>query len=331
MSASPSGGRRLLRIVGRVFTWGAIGLVVGLAGVAVTGRVLHGRDATRWKAPGRVLAVEPGRNMHIYCTGTGAPTVVLENGLGDYSLSAWSSVQPQIAEFARVCSYDRAGTGWSDVPRVPPMPTAMVDDLHALLGAAGEKPPFVLAGHSLGGPLVRHYAVHYPQEVAGLVLVDGSHEDQVERMKLPWWADYIYPVFRGVNFLGIDRVLGGLGAADTVSQRSLALTSMPTAMDNTMTIGQSLGTFMAEVKKDAHDFGDLRITSLTAGRMSVPGMTPVQADSMHQTWVAMHKEIVSRTTRGQWILAEKSAHYIQRDEPELVINAVKAMIDSLKK
>lgn len=328
--SSPSMGRRLLRIVGRLFKWGAIGLALLLACVAVSGRVLHRRDASRWQAPGRVLAVEPGRNMHIYCTGTGAPTVVLEAGLGDFSLSAWSSVQAQISAFTRTCSYDRAGTGWSDVPRVPPMPTAMVNDLHALLGAAGEHPPFVLAGHSLGGPLVRHYAVHYPSDVAGLVLVDGSHEDQIERMKLPWWADYIYPVFRGVNFLGIDRVLGGLGAADTVAQRSLALTTKATALDNTMTIGQSLAAWFAEVKKDARDFGDLPITALTAGRMSVPGMTPAQADSMHQAWIAMHQEIVGRTTRGQWILAERSQHYIQRDQPDLVINAVRAMVDSVR-
>ena len=326
----PSAGRSLLRIVGRIVKWAAIGVALLLVCFAVYGRVLHSRDAARWKAPGQLLAVEPGRNMHIYCIGNGAPTVVLENGLCDFSLSAWWSVQPQISEFTRVCSYDRAGTGWSDVPRVPPMPTAIVNDLHTLLGAAGEKAPFVLAGHSLGGPLVRHYAVHYPSEVAGLVLVDGSHEDQVTRLKLPWWADYIYPVFRGVNFLGLDRVLGGLAAGDSASQRRLALTSKPTAMGNTMTIGQSLGTFLAEVKKDARDLGDLRITSLTAGRMSVPGMTPAQSDSMHQTWVALHKDIVSRTTRGQWILAEKSAHYIQRDEPQLVVDAVKAMVDSVR-
>ncbi|MBC7898050.1 MAG: alpha/beta hydrolase [Cytophagaceae bacterium] len=327
---SPSLGRRLLRVVGRIVKWGAIGFALLLVCVAVYGRVLHAREAGRWKAPGQLLAVEPGRNMHMYCTGTGKPTVVLEAGLGDFSLSSWRSVQPQISAFTRVCSYDRAGTGWSDVSRAPLMPTAMVNDLHALLGAAGERPPFVLAGHSLGGPLVRHYAVHYPSEVAGLVLVDGSHEDQLTRINFPWWADYIYPVFRGVNFLRIDRVLGGLIAKDTVAQRSLALTSTTTAVNNTMTIGQSLPTFMAAVKKDARDFGDLPITALTAGRMGVVGMTPAQADTMQRAWNAMHQEIVARTTRGRWILAEKSQHYIQRDQPELVIDAVRVMVDSVR-
>lgn len=320
----------MLRLFGRLIAWATVAVALLLVIIAITGRVQHRRDAQRWKAPGQLVEVEPGRKLHLYCTGSGSPTVVLEAGLGDFSLSAWSSVQPQISRFTRTCSYDRAGTGWSDAPRVAPMPTAMVDDLHALLERAGERGPFVMAGHSRGGPLVRHYAVHYPAEVSGLVLVDGSHEDQLERMKLPGWADYIYPVFRVVNFLGIDRVMGGFSAQDTVSLENLALTSMPTAVDNTITIGQSLAPFFAEIRRDARPHGDLPIVALTAGRMSVPGLTSAQADTMHQAWVAMHQEIVSRSTRGQWILAERSQHYIQKDQPDLVIDAVKAMVESLR-
>src|SRR5687767_9865804 len=118
-----------------------------------------------------------GRSLFISCTGTGTPTVVLEAGSGN-TADTWVSVQPEVARFTRVCSYDRAGLGQSD-----PAPTGVrtvqdsVDDLHALLGAAAISGPVVLVGHSLGGLIVRLYASQYPDEVAGAVLVDGMPPD----------------------------------------------------------------------------------------------------------------------------------------------------------
>ena len=307
--------------------WGTVAVLALLACVAIAGRVLHRRDAQRWHAPGRLVEVEPGRTMHLYCTGAGAPTVVLEAGLGDFSLSSWSSVQPQISAFTRVCSYDRAGTGWSAVPRVAPMPAAIVSDLHVLLGRAGERGPFVLTGHSLGGPLVRHYAVHYPAEVAGLVLVDGSHEDQITRMRgLPGWLDLLFKALPAINAMGIDRVAGALAVTDTMSAIALARTTTSTAMSNTATLSLALAPFLAAVKADVRDFGDLPLTALTASTMIVPGKTPAGADSMHREWVKMHQEIAARSTRGRWMLVEHSTHYIQKDQPDVVVGAIRDMV-----
>jgi len=112
----------------------------------------------------------------MWCTGEGSPTGVLVNGAGSFSID-WALIQPAIAAKTRVCSYDRAGAGWSDQRGAVDTPARIVRDLHTALAAAGEKPPLVLAGHSRGGVYVRIYQLEYPQEVVGLVLVDPSTED----------------------------------------------------------------------------------------------------------------------------------------------------------
>src|SRR5581483_7934196 len=158
----------------------AIELVL-LAMAALAGMVYQARNVRRENAlvhpPGQLVDVG-GYRLHLYCTGSGSPTVVLDFGL-DGSYLDWFYVQPQIAEFARVCSYDRAGYGWSDSSSRPRLPSVMSEELHTLLANAGEKPPYILVGHSFGAFDVRMYAHKFPDEVAGLVLVDGSHPDEL--------------------------------------------------------------------------------------------------------------------------------------------------------
>jgi pimeloyl-ACP methyl ester carboxylesterase len=123
--------------------------------------------------PGRLVDIG-GRKLHIYCTGSGAPTVILEAGASSFSID-WSLVQPEIAKTNRVCSYDRARMGWSDPG---PLDTAanIVQDLKALLRAANEKGPYVMTGASMGGIYVRVFQMRYPEDVVGMVLVDPTHE-----------------------------------------------------------------------------------------------------------------------------------------------------------
>ena len=128
--------------------------------------------------PGRVIDVG-GWRLHLDCAGeprAGQPTVILEAGIGDFSVE-WSLVQPKVSRFARVCSYDRAGNGWSDIGPHPRTFRQIVYELHTLLAAAGENPPYVLVGHSYGGWLVRMFQATYPNQVAGMVLVDAGAED----------------------------------------------------------------------------------------------------------------------------------------------------------
>src|SRR6185503_7396802 len=127
--------------------------------------------------PGRLVDVG-GRKLHVNCAGSGSPTVVLEAGASSFALD-WSLVQPEIARTQRVCSYDRAGSGWSDPRPDVETPARIAADLHAALAAAGERPPYVLVGHSAGGLYVRLYQLEHPNEVVGLVLVDPATEDRL--------------------------------------------------------------------------------------------------------------------------------------------------------
>src|SRR5690348_4611682 len=126
---------------------------------------------------GRLVNVE-GHLMHIHCMGKGSPTVILEAGVGAFSFD-WSLVQPEIAKFTRVCSYDRAGSAWSELGPNPRTIRQKVHELHTLLTNAGISGPFLLVGHSGGGYIVRQYQAQYPTEVVGMVLVECGHEDSL--------------------------------------------------------------------------------------------------------------------------------------------------------
>ncbi len=130
--------------------------------------------------PGRLVDVG-GRRLHVNCTGSGSPTVVLEAGASSFAID-WSLVQPEVARTQRVCSYDRAGSGWSDARQDVETPARVVADVHAALTAAGEKPPFVMVGASAGGIYVRMYQLEHPGNVLGLVLVDPASEDRLFTM-----------------------------------------------------------------------------------------------------------------------------------------------------
>lgn len=329
---TPPRRRSLLRRVSLgILKWGAVLLVVVLLVTAVAARILHARDSARWKAPGRMVGVGDGRRMHLYCTGSGTPTAILEAGLGDFSVTSWNSVQPAISGFTRACSYDRASAGWSDPSPHAPLPDAIVADLHTLLQNAGEPPPYVLVGHSLGGPIARHYAVRHPAQVAGLVLVDGSHEDQLVKLPLPGWFKWLVAALPALNLLGIDRVAFALAEGDTITAISGARGTMPTMARNTAAIQSQLSPFFDQIRRDARPFGALPLVVLTAGRMSpIPGFSPDEMRSFRDAWRALHQDIAARSTNSHWIIAEKSAHYIQRDEPELVTAAVKEVVDGVR-
>src|SRR5579859_3883673 len=137
-------------------------------------------DDPVYTAPVKLVDIGNGQRLNVYCVGTGSPVVVFDSGLGDSTIS-WALVQPAIAKKTTACSFDRAGMGYSDAIRRPSTPRNQSEDLHALLQAAHIKPPYVLVGHSMAGMNVRVYADKYPDEVVGMVLVEGSHEDQSVR------------------------------------------------------------------------------------------------------------------------------------------------------
>lgn len=163
----------------RIMLWLFIGIVTLAAIGAAYQSIAIQIDKRAYPPLGQMVDVG-GYQMHLYCTGTavdGSPTVILENGLGSTS-AAWSLIQPEIAKATRVCSYDRAGMGWSDSSPEPRDAQHIARELHALLQNAKIPGPYVVVGWSMGGLYARGYAGQYSDEVTGLVLIDSSHPDQ---------------------------------------------------------------------------------------------------------------------------------------------------------
>jgi pimeloyl-ACP methyl ester carboxylesterase len=173
---------------------------------AVYGNITGVRDRAAFSAPGKLYDVG-GHRLYLDCRGEGSPTVVLSNGLGGIS-AGWARVTGRIAETTRVCAYDRAGQGWSDDAASPQDGVESAEDLHTLLAEAGEHGPYVLVGHSTGGTFAMTYAARYPDQVAGLVLLDSSSPEQFTRM----------PAFPGQYELLMRR---GLALLPTLSRLGL--------------------------------------------------------------------------------------------------------------
>jgi pimeloyl-ACP methyl ester carboxylesterase len=133
-------------------------------------------DVPNWKPPGRLVDLG-GHRLHVNCTGKGRPTVVVENGLGDFSFD-WILVQDRVSRFTRICTYDRAGYAWSDPGPKPRTFSQLNLELRDALSKLAEQGPFLLVGHSYGGPVVRNFAAAYPHDVAGIVLVDAAFEGE---------------------------------------------------------------------------------------------------------------------------------------------------------
>jgi pimeloyl-ACP methyl ester carboxylesterase len=192
--------------------------VLGAAAVGgVIERVAETRDRSALSMPGRLVSVGTHR-LHINCTGAGATTVVLEAGLGETSVIMAGRIAPAVARHARVCVYDRAGRGWSEPTSSAVDGIQTATDLHALLQRAGEKPPFVLAGHSAGGAYVLNFANLYPNQTAGVVLLDSMHPEQYARVASwpTFWQGFrrASGLLPSLSRLGAGRVVAGSSYGD---------------------------------------------------------------------------------------------------------------------
>lgn len=291
--------------------------------------ISEARDRRFNPMTGRLFDVG-GYRMHIDCAGEGSPTVILESGLGD-SYTSWRKVQPEIAKFSRVCSYDRAGLGYSDSSSQPRTSKVIAGELHALLQAAGIAPPYVLVGHSMGGFDVRLYASLYRNEVAGMVLVDASHPDQENRfppelknMEGGWlreaeFLEYTMP-------LGVPRLLG-LCDADAV-QRA-AECNFHTAAESVAEL-KSFPESAAQAAATS-SLGDLPLAVLSHDPDKPSSDLPADlAKPVNDAWEKMQKELSQLSTRGTQVVAKNSSHYIQVDRPDVVIDAVRGVVDQVR-
>src|SRR5215212_9078033 len=171
---SSSMSRGIMRRLGKVLLWLVVVLLVLAFAGAIYQAIATALAERAYPAPGEMIDVG-GYSLHINCVGQGSPTVVLDAGWGDFS-APWVRVQQDVSSATRVCAYDRAGMGWSEMSPEPRDAEQITSELHTLLKGAGIDGPYVLVGHSLGGISMQTYAHRYPEEVAGVVLVDSSFD-----------------------------------------------------------------------------------------------------------------------------------------------------------
>jgi|SRR5579859_861444 len=303
-------------------------LFAAIAGVLYE-NISEARDRRFNPMPGKLVDVG-GRKMHINCTGQGIPTVILDSGLGD-SYVSWHKVQPEIAKFTRVCSYDRAGVGYSDPSNEPRTSQVIAEQLHALLQAAQIPPPFVLVGHSMGGYDVRLYASLYPNDVAGMVLVDASHPDQENRlpaelksMEGSWMREAEFLAYS--TPFGVPRLLGFCD--DNPSGRA-ADCNFHTAREGV----EELKAFSASAKQVAGTgaLGDMPLAVLSHDPDKPSSdFSPDLNQSMNRVWDQMQGELAHLSTRGTRAIAKNSGHYIQSDRPDMVIDAVRNVTEQAR-
>lgn len=257
--------RRSLRGAGRWLVTAVLALLVASSAGATVQGVVAARTRDAHPAPGVVLEVR-GHALHLDCRGHGTPTVVLFNGLGELSAS-WARVVDGVEPTTRVCAYDRAGQGWSADVDQPQDGVAAAADLHALLAAAGERGPFVLAGHSIGGPYAMVYAQQYPAEVAGMVLLDSTSARQFSDMPA-YPTQYAlmrraYGVLPSLARLGLGPLLVGsaLPAEDAATVDAMSAT--PRAASNSRDELTALPDVLRQAQR-LTSLGDLPLAVLTS-------------------------------------------------------------------
>ncbi|MDF2176957.1 alpha/beta hydrolase [Aliiglaciecola sp. CAU 1673] len=267
-------------------------------------------DRMQVSAPGKFVQVDGVKN-HLFCTGQGHPTVLLEAGATGFA-QTWAWVQSSLSDTARVCSYDRPGMGWSQSSDLPADGLSLVKHLKSLLDAADEQGPYLLVGHSMGGPLMQIFAGHYPDEVAGLILVDPAHPQQMERFSADIREKYVqfYELLEISSLLaptGLLRLTNYLGdkAKDLpeVDYRVARLfASSSTHIDRSVQEISNWQTTMAEASRFMN-FGSMPLTVLSASA------DPRESVGFSEQVNSLHEELSKMSKQGKHIRLDAADHF----------------------
>jgi pimeloyl-ACP methyl ester carboxylesterase len=286
---------------------------------------LSRQDAQRYPPPGSMVDIG-GYRLHILCTGEGGPTVILDSGLGD-SGQVWALIQQKLSDRIRVCSYDRAGLGWSEPGPLPRTYQQAATELHELLKQAGEAPPFVLVGHSAGVNTVRMFAENYPEEVAGLVLI----EPPILPEGVP---PALVAVLRGGRIgmdvlarTGVIRLLGETSRMSVLFNRAtppVELSERAGFLYRPQTIKASLDEIAAiqdsirQVNETARPnaWRDMPVTILAAYKGSALPKTLAQA----------LQSLAQLSTKGR-VVSVPGSHFLQLEQPDLVVQTIFEVIE----
>jgi pimeloyl-ACP methyl ester carboxylesterase len=290
------------------------------------------RAEARRNLPLGQLTNVDGRFMHIYCTGEGSPTVILEGGVPEWSIH-WQKVQPELATFTRVCSYDRAGYGWSDAGPSPRTAEKIVSELHALLRNSGETGPFVYVAHSFWGPAALLYQHTYPDEVVGMVLIETWSPDlftpvpDVITQSLP-----LAKALKAMAPLGQVRLVGEFGIlplADMLQAKLLPEELQPAykaayyddGMWSAMYEEYSAMNESGLQTQGIDSLGNLPLIVVRAG------LRPDDDYPPDDVWDSTEESLSKLSSRGELVVAKTSGHFVQLEDPTLVVDVIRKVIE----
>jgi len=287
-----------------------------------------------YPAPGKMVEVG-GFKLHINCSGSGEPTVILDAGMGSFS-TFWTFVQQGVEKFTQVCSYDRAGLGWSEKSPNPRTSKYIAEELHRLLNIETH-PPYLLVGHSFGGINMRLYANTYPEEVFGVILVDSAQEKQEDRfadlqIRFPFLRPTLLERMLESNifvYLGIRRLydtLNGTSYPEPINDVIMAkmLSSKHLTTDEFTPYKESL----KQVGESHNSLDNKPLTVISRGKED--------DDSEHmkevgKIWNVCQNELAQHSKICKRVTAEKSGHMINLEQPEIIIDAIRDMVDEYKR
>lgn len=295
------------------------------------------KNTTRIPLPLERIAIG-NRIWHVQKMGHGSPTVIFESGLGGLSLQ-WFQIQSQIAELTTTLSYDRAGQGQSDPPQSPRTPQNITDELSQLLVQLQVQPPYILVGHSFGGLLCRYFANQYPETVKGIVLVDASHEKQLELIE--GYDKRHSQMLKGMRLMSeLSRlpVLGRMIAnrslkdfqahvTEDMWQKMVVIAGSPKHLKSMYAEMSHFEDFFGQKHIIPDDFGDLPLIVVTAAESVLhnPPADNLSAEAFNHAHLEMQATLSEMSTRGQHIIVPKATHMSIMSHPahaQYVTNAI---------
>ncbi len=283
--------------------------------------------------PGQIVAVG-GHKMHIYCTGSGSPAIILEAGGGSDSV-AWRGVQPALSKTTRVCSYDRAGHGWSDPLPGPRDADHIAAELHQLLLQTGISGPVVLMGQSNGGVYLRDYATRYPAEVAGLILVDSATPLQSRNPALKLGGPGPPPWLMSLAMiLGVPRLMGMCGSAQGVPGDPRKLQAEDICRLHYSVMSAETEAFDESGQQTVHSgpYGALPILIISHDPGKQLPQHPTQQDlDRENAWTRMQEDLEKLSTRSRRIIARGSTHFVVTERPDLIEKEVPLFIEEIRR